>query len=98
MKIVVPVLDDVDACAVGLAGRIAPWRPDVRVTAVTMGPSDAADMLRAALVLGAEEGVHVLDERLNGSDALATSRVLAAAVARRGSTPAPRSDSLRRNR
>jgi electron transfer flavoprotein beta subunit len=77
-------INDVDACAVGLALRLAPWRRDVRVTALTMGPSGAVGSLRAALALGAGDGVHVLDGRLSGSDALATSRTLAAAVARIG--------------
>jgi electron transfer flavoprotein beta subunit len=36
------------------------------------------------MVLGADEGVHLLDDRLSGCDALATSRVLAAAVDRLG--------------
>ena len=77
-------INDVDACAVGLALRLVPWRRDVRVTALTMGPSGAVESLRAALALGAGDGVHVLDGRLPGSDALATSRALAAAVARIG--------------
>jgi electron transfer flavoprotein beta subunit len=77
-------INEVDECAVGQALRIAPWRHDVRITAVSMGPSDAAATVGRALVLGADEGVHVLDDRLHGSDALATSRVLAAVVARLG--------------
>src|SRR5436309_915248 len=64
--------------------RIARRRRDVEITAVTMGPPGAVDALRRALWLGADEGVHVLDDRLHGSDALATSRVLAAAVDRLG--------------
>ncbi|GIJ62191.1 electron transfer flavoprotein subunit beta/FixA family protein [Virgisporangium aurantiacum] len=77
-------INDVDACAVGLALRLAPWRRDVRVTALTMGPAGAVESLRAALALGAGDGVHVLDGRLPGGDALATSRALAAALARIG--------------
>jgi electron transfer flavoprotein beta subunit len=51
---------------------------------VTLGPVGAVDALRRALVLGADQGVHVLDEGLHGCDALATSRVLAAVVDRLG--------------
>lgn len=77
-------LNEADRFAVDQCLRIAVRRRDVRITAVTMGPADAVHALRTALVLGADEAVHVRDEALHGSDALATSRVLAAAVARLG--------------
>jgi len=75
-------LDEGDEIAVDQAVRIARHYPDARITALTMGPAPAAAALARALVLGADEGVHVLDDHLHGSDALATSRVLAAAIAR----------------
>lgn len=53
---------------------------DVEVIALTMGPDDAADAIKKALQLGASSGVHINDEALHGSDSLATSAVLAAAV------------------
>lgn len=53
---------------------------DVEIVAVTIGPDDAADALKKALQMGATSGVHINDEALHGSDALATSAVLAAAV------------------
>jgi electron transfer flavoprotein beta subunit len=77
-------LNDADRFAVDQSLRIAVRRRDVQITAVTMGPADAVDALRAALVLGADAAVHIHDEALHGSDALATSRVLAAAVVRLG--------------
>lgn len=77
-------LNDADACAVELAWRLAVPRTGTQVTAVTMGPPEAIAGLRTALVHGADEGVHVLDEALHGSDALCTSRVLAATVRRLG--------------
>jgi electron transfer flavoprotein beta subunit len=54
------------------------------VTAVTIGPPAASDALKKALQMGADAGVHVSDDAIAGSDAPATSRVLAAAVARIG--------------
>ncbi|HKS98235.1 MAG TPA: electron transfer flavoprotein subunit beta/FixA family protein [Rugosimonospora sp.] len=77
-------LNDADRYALGQALRIALRRRDVQITAVTMGPAGAVDTLRAALGSGADEGVHVRDAALHGCDALATSKVLAAAVARVG--------------
>src|SRR5439155_10849145 len=77
-------LNEADGFAVDQALRIAIRRRNVRITAVTMGPVGAVDAVRKALVLGADEGVHVLDDGLRGSDALATSRVLAAVIDRIG--------------
>ncbi|MGN6252139.1 MAG: electron transfer flavoprotein subunit beta/FixA family protein [Marmoricola sp.] len=53
---------------------------EVEVTALTIGPAGAADAVRKALQMGADKGVHVQDDAIAGSDALATSKVLAAAV------------------
>jgi electron transfer flavoprotein beta subunit len=77
-------LNGADEFAVDQALRVALRRRDVQITAVTMGPARAAEALRRALVLGADQAVHLVDDRLRGCDALATSRVLAAAIARLG--------------
>ncbi|GAA2002775.1 electron transfer flavoprotein subunit beta/FixA family protein [Catenulispora subtropica] len=77
-------LADSDEYAVEQAVRIAARRLDVQVTALTMGPAGAVAALRSALALGADEGVHVLDDALHGCDAPATSLVLAAACRRLG--------------
>ena len=45
-----------------------------------VGPEKAADAVRKALQMGADSGVHVSDEAIAGSDAIATAKVLAAAV------------------
>lgn len=50
------------------------------VTVVTVGPAAAADAVKKALQMGADKGVHVSDEAIHGSDAPATSLILAAAV------------------
>jgi electron transfer flavoprotein beta subunit len=52
------------------------------VTVLSMGPDKAAETVRKGLQMGADEGVHVVDGALHGSDAVATSRVLAAAIER----------------
>ena len=53
---------------------------DVEVTALTVGPPDAAEAIKKALQMGADKGVHVVDDAIAGSDYLATSQVLAAAI------------------
>src|SRR5690625_646387 len=50
------------------------------VTVVTVGPDDAGDAIRKALQMGADAGVHVNDDAIHGSDAFATSLVLAKAI------------------
>jgi electron transfer flavoprotein beta subunit len=52
------------------------------VVVLTMGPERAAESIRKALSMGPDAAVHVTDEALHGSCAVATSKVLAAAIAR----------------
>ena len=75
-------LDEADEYAIEQALRVAECATGdtPTVTALTMGPAAAVAALRRALAMGADAGVHVLDDALHGSDALATARVLAAAV------------------
>ena len=50
------------------------------VTVLTMGPERAVESIRKALQVGPDNAVHVIDDALRGSCALATSKVLAAAL------------------
>lgn len=50
------------------------------VTAVTMGPPKAGDVLRACLFRGADRAILLTDRRAAGSDTLATSYILSQAV------------------
>lgn len=52
------------------------------VTVVSMGPDSAMEAIRRALSMGAHKGILVTDPTLVGSDALATAKVLAAAIKR----------------
>ena len=78
------LLSELDEYGVEQALRIAEASGDAEVTVVTVGPDDARDALRKALSMGADKAVHVNDDDLHGSDALATSLVLARAVERAG--------------
>jgi electron transfer flavoprotein beta subunit len=51
------------------------------VVVLTMGPERATESIRKALSMGPDAAVHVTDEALHGSCAVATSKVLAAAIA-----------------
>jgi electron transfer flavoprotein beta subunit len=78
------VIDELDTYAVEEALRIKESNDGSSVVVVTMGPAAATDTLRKALSMGADEAVHILDDALHGSDALATSLVLAKAIDRIG--------------
>jgi electron transfer flavoprotein beta subunit len=78
------VIDELDTYAVEEALRIKEANVGSTVVVVTMGPPAAADTVRKALSMGADEAVHVVDDALHGSDALATSLVLAKAIERTG--------------
>ena len=57
---------------------------EVEVTALCVGPAEAADAIKKALQMGADKGVHVVDDAIAGSDYLGTSQILAAAVQKLG--------------
>ena len=50
------------------------------ITAITMGPPVAEEVLREALALGADKAILICDKLLAGSDTYATSSVLTAAI------------------
>ena len=52
------------------------------VTLVSMGPAPAMEAIKRGLSMGADKGVLVSDDALQGADALVTARVLAAAIGR----------------
>jgi electron transfer flavoprotein beta subunit len=76
-------LSELDEYAVEQALRLQADTP-AEITYLTMGPARAVDGLRKALSMGGEQGVHVLDDAIHGSDAVATSHILAAALRRTG--------------
>jgi electron transfer flavoprotein beta subunit len=74
-------LNHFDANAVEEALRLK-GDSDTEVVAVSLGPQKALDSLRKALAMGADRAVLVSDEGAAGSDLVATSRLLAAALER----------------
>ena len=50
------------------------------VTVLTAGPERATEAIRKALSMGADKGVHLLDEQLHGSDMVQTGWALARAL------------------
>ena len=81
------VLNDLDEYAVEEALRIAEAHGGNEeggphtVTVISMGPDRATEAVRKALSMGANDAILVSDSALAGSDALATSKVLAKVIA-----------------
>lgn len=83
------LLSELDEYAVEQALQIkekAGSPDDVEVTVLCVGPEQAVDAVRKALQMGADNGVHVRDDAIAGSDAIATSLVLAKALQWGGGT------------
>ena len=77
------VLNELDEYAVEEALRLQEAHGG-EVVVVSMGPERAGETVRKALSMGADAGIQVTDDVLHGSDALATSAVLAKALEGRG--------------
>ena len=80
------LLSELDEYAVEQALQIKEKRADeeITVTALTVGPAEAEAAVRKALQMGADKAVHVSDDAIAGSDAVATSLVLAKAIEKIG--------------
>jgi len=77
------VINELDEYAIEEGLRIAQAHGG-EVTILSMGPQKASESIRKALSMGADKAVHVLDDGIAGSDALATSAILAAALGQVG--------------
>ncbi|HSI93538.1 MAG TPA: electron transfer flavoprotein subunit beta/FixA family protein [Jiangellaceae bacterium] len=77
------ILSELDEYAIEEALKVSD-AGEAEVVVLTMGPEQAAEAVRKGLQMGADSGVHVVDEALHGSDAVATSAVLAAAIEKIG--------------
>jgi electron transfer flavoprotein alpha subunit len=74
-----PVLDEINERAVEAALQLKEAHGG-EVTVVSMGPAPAADAIRKALSMGADQAVHLSDDTLAGSCAVQTARALAQVI------------------
>jgi len=77
------LLSELDEYAVEQALQVVE-NGEGEVVVLTVGPADAADAVRKALQMGADSGIHVEDDAIHGSDAFATSAILAKAIEKVG--------------
>ncbi len=73
------VLDEINERAIEEALTIKETG-EGEITVVTMGPPRATDAIRKALSMGADKAVHLCDEGLHGSCAVATAKALAKVI------------------
>ena len=77
------VINELDEYAIEEGLRLAEAHGG-EVTILSMGPEKASESIRKALSMGADKAVHLVDDALEGSDALATSLALATVLRRTG--------------
>ncbi|WP_433057324.1 electron transfer flavoprotein subunit beta/FixA family protein [Dactylosporangium sp. CS-033363] len=73
------VINEMDEYAIEEALRLQEAHSG-EVVVLTVGPDRATESIRKALSMGPDSAVHVVDDALHGSCAVATSKVLAAAI------------------
>jgi electron transfer flavoprotein beta subunit len=78
-----PVVSVFDERAVEAACRLKD-KNKARITAITIGPASAADVIKNAFKMGADEGVHLLDKAFDNLDGFGTAFVLSRAVQKIG--------------
>src|SRR5437762_13668985 len=76
------ILDDSDAYGVEMGLQLADKAGGGEVTLVSMAPNSEVSGLRTALAMGAAKAILISDDALQGSDSLATAKILAAAIKR----------------
>jgi electron transfer flavoprotein beta subunit len=74
-----PVINYIDEFAIEEGLRLKEAHGG-EVTILTVGPERATESIRKALSMGADKAVHVSDDALHGSDAIATAKVIAKAL------------------
>lgn len=80
---VVSIINPFDMYAIEEAIRLKE-RFGGEVVAITMGPPQAQEVLREAISLGVDSGIHLSDRAFAGSDTWATSLILAKAIEKIG--------------
>jgi electron transfer flavoprotein beta subunit len=73
------VLNELDEYAVETALQLIEAHGG-EITVLTMGPDEAGEAVRRALSMGADDGVHLVDDGLAGTDAIGTSYALASVL------------------
>ncbi len=79
---VINLVNTYEKHALSAAKQLVELRGEGEITVISMGPPQAKEALMELLAAGADRAVHLNDRAFAGSDTLATSRALAAALKR----------------
>ena len=74
------IINPYDVYAAEFALKIKEELKDVEITAFTMGPGQAQDMLRKLIAIGIDKAVLISDKKFAGADTYATGKTIAAAI------------------
>lgn len=74
------VINPFDMYAIETALRLKEKIKDTKITALTMGPPQAVDIIKRAISMGVDDGFLASDRKFAAADTVATSRTLAAAI------------------
>lgn len=74
------IINPFDTYALETALRLKDCCLDVSITALTMGPPQAEEIIRKAISMGVDDGFIVTDKKFAGADTIATGRTLSAAI------------------
>ncbi len=75
-------LNQNDEWAIDYAVKIKKQFKDVTITALSMGPMQAMDVVKYAIAKGADKGILLSDKLFSGSDTYATAKILACAISK----------------
>lgn len=76
----ISILNPCDDWAIQTALSIKKKFKNVKISAVTMGPKQAKEVLEYALARGCDEAILLCDKAFSGSDTLSTGRILSQAI------------------
>jgi electron transfer flavoprotein beta subunit len=79
-----PIVDEINERALEVALRYKDGDKSAEVVVLSMGPANAIKSIRKALAMGADSGVHIVDDLLTGADALLTSLAISRALTHTG--------------
>lgn len=74
------VINPFDVYAIETALKIKQTCENVEITVLTMGPSQAEDMLKKAIAVGCDKGVLISDRKFAGADTYATGKTIASTI------------------
>ena len=74
------IINPYDLYAIEEAVKIKRYIPETEITALTMGPLQAEDILKRAIALGCDRAVLLSDKKFAGADTYATGKTIAQAI------------------